>query len=173
MTTTESTVDRTQAAPEHRRATMALRAAASLWFIWGVFHLAAGAAVVVFLAGEHPDGELQAIPGVLEVDFFGVDSTFASIANMQQHGYNLAWIGVVVTIASFWVWRGNRLAVATCVVLGGLADLGYFVFVDLAGYADPPGPQMTWIMAAAIILAGYAWMTTNQLQDLHRSNRTR
>jgi len=40
--------------------------------------------------------------------------------------------------------------------LGGFADLGYFLFVDLAGYADPPGPQMTYICATAIALSLYA-----------------
>lgn len=166
MTTTERAMEQTMRTNDHPRAATALRIAAGLWFVWGVFHVAAGVAVVAFLTAEHPDGELASIPGALEVDFFGVDSTFASIPNMQQHGYNLAWIGLVVTIASIWVWRGNRLAVATSVLLGGLADLGYFVFVDLAGYADPPGPQMTWIMAAAIVFAIYAWTTTNELRDI-------
>lgn len=152
---------------DHRRARGALKVASGLWFLWGVFHIAVGVAFVAFLVNEHPTGELSPVPETVEVDFFGSDSMFASIAFMKQNGFNLAWIGGLVTIASVFVWRrSSRSAVATCVVLGGLADLGYFVFVDLAGFADPPGPQMTYIMAIAIALAGYAYFTTKRFRDL-------
>ena len=109
MTTTEPTLDRSTTIRDHSRATMALRIATVLWLIWGVFHVVAGVGIVAFLYSEHPTGELEAIPGALDVEFFGLDSTFASIATMQQHGYNLAWIGVIVTIAAVGVWRANAL----------------------------------------------------------------
>ena len=158
--------ERTDEQNDHRAAHLGLKVASSLWFLWGVFHVAVGIAIIVFLTKEHPTGELSAIPGTLDVEFFGSDSTFASIPTMKQHGFNLAWIGVLVTISSVYVWRNNRLAVATSVVIGGLADLGYFLFVDLPGFAEPPGPQMTYIMAVAIAIAGYAYFTTNRFRDL-------
>lgn len=166
-TATEHTETGTIRANEVRKPLLAVRAAAVLWFVWGVFHLFIGVALIVFLKGEHPTGELSSVPEVLGVEMLGSDSTFAPIANLKQHSYNLAWIGLLVTIASVYVWKANRLAVATIVVVGGFADLGYFIFLDLGGFAEAPGPQMTYIMATAIALAAYAYVSTNKLTDLH------
>jgi hypothetical protein len=57
--------------------------------------------------------------------------------------------------------------VATVVVIGGFADVGYFIFLDLTGFAEDPGPQMTYIMATAIALAGYSYATSSRFSDLH------
>ncbi|MEO1279455.1 MAG: hypothetical protein AAFV77_10920, partial [Planctomycetota bacterium] len=59
--------------------------------------------------------------------------------------------GLVTTVAAPFVWRGRRAMVFTAVLVGGCADLAYFIFIDLGGFANPPGPQMTWICAAAIV----------------------
>lgn len=170
MTTTIEQTE-TTARPDRARAPLvALRAASVLWLIWGIFHIFIGIALVAFLQIEHPTGDLSPLPEVLDVEMLGSESTFASIANLKQHSFNLAWIGLVVTIAAIYVWKANRLAVATIILVGGLADLGYFIFLDLGGFAEPPGPQMTYIMATAIVLSGYAYLTTNKLADLQRHN---
>ncbi len=149
-----------------KRALIALRVAAVLWFVWGVFHLIVGIALMQLLGSEHPEGALSSIPAVVDVQFFGSDATLATIASLQQHGFNLAWFGLILTGASFYVWRGCKLAVLTSIVVGGLADLGYFLFVDLAGYAEPPGPQMTYIMVAAIGLAAFAYFTSDKFANI-------
>lgn len=164
-TTTEH--PETTARPDGLRAPLiAIRAASVLWLVWGVFHVFIGVALIAFLQGEHPTGDLSSVPEVLDVTMLGSESTFAPIANLKQHSFNLAWIGVVVTVAAIYVWKANRLAVATIVVVGGLADLGYFIFLDLGGFAEAPGPQMTYIMATAIALSAYAYLGTNKLTDL-------
>ncbi len=48
----------------------------------------------------------------------------------------------------------------------GLADFGCFIFVDLLGYADPLGPQMTYIMATAIALSLYVYVKADRLRSL-------
>jgi hypothetical protein len=55
--------------------------------------------------------------------------------------------------------------VATVVVIGGFTDVGYFTFLDLTGFAEDPGPQMTYIMATAI--AGDSYATSSRFSDLH------
>lgn len=161
--------------PPSRRtlALIALRVAAGLWFVWGVFHLIIGIVIIQLLVTEHPEGALSSVPAVVDVEFFGSDSTFATIASLQQNGFNLAWFGLVVTIASFFVWCASKFAVAACIVVGGLADLGYFVFVDLPGYAEPPGPQMTYIMATAIGLSVYAYFTSDKFASIHARSSMR
>lgn len=165
--TPNTSADAPSAAPAKHGPTIALRTSSVLWVIWGVFHVSAGITTILILSNQHPVGDLGSVPETVTVNFLGTDAAFAIIGSLKQHGYNLAWFGVVVTIGAIYAWRGSRLGVATAVVVGGLADLGYFLFVDLAGYAEPPGPQMTWIMAAAIALAVYAYFASNRLRFLH------
>ena len=162
MSQDDSTNPTLQIPTPKRGPAIALRTASVLWIIWGVFHIVAGIATIAILEGQHPVGELSTVPEVVTVNFLGTDAPFAIIGALKQHGYNLAWFGLLVTVGAGFAWRGIPLGVATAVVIGGLADLGYFLFVDLPGYAEPPGPQMTWIMAAAIALAAYAYFATNR-----------
>ena len=44
---------------------------------------------------------------------------------------------------------------------GGMADIGYFVFMDLGGYVNfMPGGLMTYVSASAILLSGWVWFQT-------------
>jgi hypothetical protein len=124
--------------------------------------------LLAIIGGEHPEGSMAEVPTTVDVIFFGSEGQLPIVASLEQHSYNLAWIGILVTAAAFWVWRANKLAALTCIVLGGLADLGYFIFVDLPGLADPPGPQMTWIMALAIILCTYAYFASRKFTELSK-----
>ena len=48
-------------------------------------------------------------------------------------------------------------------MIGGLADLGYLLFVDFPGYVNFfPGTVMTFVSATAIALSFYVWLTTRQ-----------
>jgi len=133
--------------------TLLLRSSAVLWVVWGIFHLLLGIALVVFVGAEHPTGQLWEIPELLDITMMDNPARFAAIASLKQHAYNLAWIGAVVTVGASFVWRGNPLGIFFNALVAGFADLGYFIFFDLAGYADPPGPQMTWICIGAIVLS--------------------
>ncbi len=139
------------------RTALLLRTSAVLWWIWGLFHLFIGVALLVFLRGEHPVGQLAVIPGLLDLSFMGTPLRFAPVATLEQYSANLAWIGAVVTVGGVYVWRGSKNAIFFCALIAGLSDLAYFMFIDLAGYADPPGPQMTYICATAIALSLFAY----------------
>jgi hypothetical protein len=50
-------------------------------------------------------------------------------------------------------------AIWVTAMVGGLADLGYLLFVDLPGYVNFfPGTVMTLISASAIILSFWVWL---------------
>ena len=56
------------------------------------------------------------------------------------------------------IWRRNLTAVWVSAMVGGLADLGYLVFVDFGGYGTfVPGTLMTIIAGSAIVLGGWVW----------------
>jgi hypothetical protein len=75
-------------------------------------------------------------------------------AIINQHGWNLAWIGIATTVGAVYVWKQSVLAIFITAIVGGLADIGYFIFLDLGGYVNfVPGTVMTIISSGAIILS--------------------
>jgi CHASE2 domain-containing sensor protein len=81
----------------------------------------------------------------------------AAGAILGQHGFNLLWIGFVTFISAFYIWKGNKNAVFLAAIAGGLADLGYFLFLDLGGFVNfVPGTVMTLVSGSAILLSFYA-----------------
>ncbi len=82
----------------------------------------------------------------------------AAGAVIGQHGFNLLWIGLVTFISAFFIWKGNKSAIFLAAITGGLADLGYFIFMDLGGFVHfIPGTLMTLVSSSAIILSFYAY----------------
>lgn len=128
-----------------------LKTSAILWGIWGVVHILAGVFTLKLLAEGKTAEAIHGITAKVELATLQMDYPAALSALLSQHGFNLLWAGLVTTLAAPFVWRRHNLAVTIAVIVGGLIDLGYFWFIDLGGYATPPGPQMTYICAAAIV----------------------
>ena len=145
-----------------------LRIASVLWGIWGAFHLFIGVVLLMVVSEGHPDGQLASIPDVVNITMMGSEGRFVVVPSLNQHAFNLAWFGIVVGIGCVYVWKRRAEGIFVCILVGGLADLGYFLYVDLPGYADPPGPQMTYIMAAAIALSLYAYFKSDRLREIQR-----
>ena len=137
--------------------TLLLKIAAGLWVVWGLVHALAGAIVL----SSDASGGLQAIadavePGLLEAEYH---AAVGGILN--QHGWNLGWFGLATIIGAAFIWRGNLTAIWVTGMVGGLADLGYLLFVDLPGFVNFfPGTVMTFISGSAILLSFWVWLTT-------------
>lgn len=137
----------TTIAESHRINTL-LRVAAALWVVWGLVHMFAGLATI----GRDSTGAVQGIadgvePGALELNYH---DAVGGIIN--QHGFNLLWIGAVTLVSAWFIWRRSLQAVLLAALVGGLADIGYFLFLDLGGYVNfVPGTVMTIFSATAII----------------------
>ncbi|MEM9106905.1 MAG: hypothetical protein AAGC96_14720 [Pseudomonadota bacterium] len=135
--------------------------AALLWIFWGFVHVMAG---VVIIPGDVTSG-IQGIAAAVEPSLLEMDYHPAVGAILNQHAWNLAWAGAVTTIAAFYVWHGNRLAIYLAALVAGLTDIGYFAFIDLGGYGNFfPGRSMTYVCAAAIILSFYAHFQKQKAQ---------
>ncbi|MEM7011121.1 MAG: hypothetical protein AAF585_06515, partial [Verrucomicrobiota bacterium] len=121
-----------------------------LWVIWGLVHALAG---VMVLSGETTAG-FQAIadgtdPSILELKY-----PDAVGGVLSQHAWNLLWFGVVTIVGGVFIWRRNATAIWVTAMVGGLADLGYFLFLDIPGHVRfVPGTVMTIVSATAIALS--------------------
>ncbi|MEM1166834.1 MAG: hypothetical protein AAGI30_11150 [Planctomycetota bacterium] len=132
------------------------RTSAVLFTVWGIVHVLAGVMTMSQLLSGRAVDAVHAITPRSDRSLVDIDYPDAVIAILCQHGFNLAWVGVVVTVAAVFMWRRSGSAFWLAAITGGLLDLGYFIFIDLGGFAEPPGPQMTYICAAAIITGGIA-----------------
>lgn len=136
-----------------------LKVTAILWVIWGLVHMLAGVIVISSDAFGGFSGIADAVdPALLEADYH---PAVGGILN--QHGWNLLWGGAVTVIGAVFIWRKNMTAIWVTGMVGGLLDIGYFVFVDIPGYVHfIPGTLMTLISASAIILSGWVYFSNRK-----------
>lgn len=137
-----------------------LRAAAVLWVLWGLVHVLAGGMVLF----SDATGAVQAVADAVPADALVGDYHAAVGGILNQHGWNLGWFGLATIVGAVFVWRRNMTAIWVTAMVGGLADLGYFLFLDISGYVHfVPGTIMTLISASAIILSGWVWFSQRRV----------
>ncbi|MGI9550451.1 MAG: hypothetical protein ACR2MT_04575 [Aurantibacter sp.] len=141
-----------------------LKTSAILWIIWGLVHILAGVLIMKGPLTGDISSSIVAMADAVEPSTLQIDYPEALGAIIDQHGFNLFWIGIVTFICSFNVWKGKKNAIFLAAITGGLADLGYFLFMDLGSYVKfIPGTLMTIFSATAIILSFYAHFKTRNL----------
>jgi hypothetical protein len=138
-----------------------LKISAVLWIIWGLVHILAGVMTIKGILTGDISASVTGIADAVDPNLLQMDYPKASGAIIGQHGFNLFWVGIVTFISAFFVWKGNRNAIFLAAIVGGLADLGYFLFMDLGGFVNfVPGTVMTIVSFLAIILSFYVYFKT-------------
>lgn len=146
---------------------LVFKIAAVLWVLWGLVHVLAGVLTVNFILSGDISSAISGIADGLEPASVQMEYPAAAGAIIGQHGFNLLWIGLVTFISAFFVWKGNKQAIFLAAIVGGLADLGYFIFLDLGVYVKfMPGSLMTIISASAIILSFYGYFKNKKAAKL-------
>ncbi|MEM9261971.1 MAG: hypothetical protein AAGA22_00185 [Pseudomonadota bacterium] len=137
-----------------QKSLMLFRAAAVLWVVWGLVHILGGVITLSSDATAGFQGIAAAVPPAeLEADYHP-----AVGAILHQHGWNMLWAGAVTLIGAIFIWRSNVTSVWVTALVGGLFDIGYFVFVDLGGYGTFfPGTAMTIVSALAVASSFWGW----------------
>lgn len=136
-----------------------LKVAAVLWIVWGLVHTFAG---VMVLASDATGG-FQAIADAVEPAALQAEYHPAVGGVLNQHGWNLGWFGIATIVGAFLIWRQNVTAIWVTGMIGGLADVGYLLFVDFPSYVNfVPGTIMTFISASAVALSFWVWLSTRQ-----------
>ncbi len=136
--------------------TLPLKISAVLWVVWGLVHILAG----VMTLSQDTAGAIAGIADAVDPQTLKLAYPAAAGAIINQHGFNLAWIGATTLVGAIYVWRLSATAIFICALVGGLADVGYFIFIDLGGFNRfAPGTVMTIVSGSAIALSFYAYFT--------------
>ncbi len=134
------------------------KTSAVLWILWGLVHILAGVMTMKGVLSGDISASIIGIADAVDPESLTMDYPEAVGAVIGQHGFNLLWIGLVTFISAFLIWKGNKKAIFLAALTGGLADLGYFLFLDLGGFVNfVPGTIMTLISSAAILLSFYGY----------------
>jgi len=134
------------------------KTSAALWVIWGLVHILAGVMTMKGVLTNEISASIIGIADGVNPESLTMDYPKAAGAVIGQHGFNLFWIGIVTFLSAFFIWKGNKEAIFLAAICGGLADLGYFMFLDLGGFVNfVPGTIMTLISSLAIILSLYGY----------------
>ncbi len=145
-----------------------LRISAVLWILWGLVHTFAGVVTMNFILNGDISAAISGIADAVDPTTIQMNFPASSGAIIGQHGFNLMWFGLVTMIGAVFIWRKNPQAIFLNALVGGLADLGYFLFLDLGGFVKfVPGTVMTLISASAIILSFYVYFKSDQLKLLN------
>ncbi|MEM1371986.1 MAG: hypothetical protein AAGG72_07135 [Pseudomonadota bacterium] len=133
----------------------AFQIATVLWVIWGLVHAFAGVMILTSTATQGFQALGDAVsPAALVNDYHP-----AVGAVLNQHGWNLLWVGVATVIGAGFIWRENTTAIWVTAMIGGLFDIGYFLFLDLGGFVHFfPGTLMTLVSASAVLLSAPVWL---------------
>ncbi|WP_047547209.1 hypothetical protein [Psychroserpens sp. Hel_I_66] len=141
-----------------------LKISAVLWIIWGLVHILAGVMTMKGILTQDISSSITGIADAADPATLQMDYPNAVGAIIGQHGFNLLWIGLVTFISAFFVWKGNKNAIFLAALTGGLADLGYFLFLDLGGFVKfVPGTIMTLISSLAIITSFYYYFKNRRI----------
>jgi len=137
-----------------------------LWIIWGVVHIFAGVVTMNFVLSGDIASSINGIADAVDPATLKMEYPKAAGAVIGNHGFNLFWIGMVTFIAGIFVWKGNKSSIFLAAIVGGLADVAYFLFMDLGGYVNfVPGTVMTIVSLFAIITSFYAHFKLKDYQN--------
>ncbi len=131
-----------------------LKITAGLWVVWGLVHMFAGFMTI----SQDTAGAVAGIADAVDPALLAGTYHEAVGAVINQHGFNLAWIGAFTVIGAIYIWRASVTAMFFTAIVGGLTDVGYFIYMDLGGFVNfVPGTVMTLISGAAVILSLVAY----------------
>ena len=145
-----------------------LKISAVLWIIWGLVHMFAGIITIYKILIGDTSAAISGIADGVDPAQIAMDYPAAAGAILAQHGHNLLWGGLVTLVCAFYIWGKNKNAIFLAALVGGLLDLGYFIYLDLGGFVNFfPGSLMTYISASAIILSLVAYYQSDKLKKFH------
>ncbi|MEM9734923.1 MAG: hypothetical protein AAF903_15795 [Pseudomonadota bacterium] len=144
----------------------ALKVSAVLWVIWGLVHMFAG----VMTISQDASGAVAGIADAVNPALIASDFHPAVGAVLNQHGFNLLWIGAFTVVGGVFIWKQSITAIVMTAIVGWVTDVGYFIFMDIGGFVNfVPGTVMTIVSTAAAVLSLWVYFTV--LRPNHNDQR--
>lgn len=129
---------------------LTLKIIAGLWVVWGAVHAFAG----ILTISQDTPAAIAGIADAVDPEILVGPYADAAGALVNQHGFNLLWIGLFTLVGGFFIWKRSVTWLFFTAIVGGVTDIGYFVFMDLGGYVHfVPGTVMTLVSGSAVILS--------------------
>lgn len=126
---------------------IAQRTGAIFYALWGALHVAGGIALLSEASTNGADKMLRSMNNGLTPG--GIPAIPPGIADglAEFHAFNLAWIGLVVTVVAITMnWKNSRTGYWLNLAVVAAADIGLILFMVIPGYmsiADSwPGPLL-------------------------------
>lgn len=142
------------------------KTSAVLWILWGLVHIFAGIMTMKGVLKDDISASIKGIADAVDSQTIAMEYPEAVGAVIGQHGFNLLWIGLITSICAFFIWKRNKSAIFLAAIIGGFADVGYFLFLDLGGFVNfLPGTIMTLISAAAISASFYGYFKASVISE--------
>ncbi|QEG23350.1 hypothetical protein [Mariniblastus fucicola] len=125
-----------------------LRVSVALWGAWGLMHVFAGVAAL----SEDTPIAIEKIADAVHHNSASIEYPAVAGAIIKRQGFNLLWAGCVTLCCMVPIWHGSNFAIFLAALIGGLTELGRFLFLDLAGFVNfLPGTILTIICVTAIV----------------------
>ena len=112
----------------------------------------------VMTISQDAAGAVAGIADAVDPTFISADFHPAVGAVLNQHGFNLLWIGAFTVVGGVFIWRQSVMAIFMTAIVGWVTDVGYFIFMDLGGFVHfVPGTVMTIVSSAAVLFSLWAY----------------
>ncbi len=137
-----------------KKHSLLLKVASVLWCFWGCVHVFAGVMTIL----QDTPGAVAGIADAVDPAMLVGEYHPAFEALLNQHGFNLVWIGAFTVVGCVYIWKGSVTAIFMTAIVGWITDVGYFVFMDLGGFVHfVPGTVMTIVSTAAVVLSFWVY----------------
>lgn len=142
----------------------ALKVSAVLWVVWGLVHMFAG----VMTIAQDASGAVAGIADAVDPALIANDFHPAVGAVLNQHGFNLLWIGAFTVVGGIFIWKHSITAIIMTAIVGWVTDVGYFIFMDLGGFVNfVPGTVMTIVSTTAALLSLWVYFSALRPKQNH------
>ena len=132
------------------------RTGAVLFILWGILHVAGGAAILIAVSSGPEAGY------AVYQQSTGTSPPLAG-AILGDLAFSVAWIGALVAaIGATLNWRNSPPGLALNTALAGLTDLGLVIFLAVPGFVTWPEAAIGLaLFAAAALFGGLACRTVS------------
>ena len=136
------------------------RAGAVLFALWGLLHVAGGAAMLVSLSGQGADGLMALVATSSRIPALPEGALGPLAGVLGQHAWDLLVVGFMVTVIAVTMnWKGSRAGFWLNTSLVSGVDVGLTLFMVVPGVmnlADALPGVVLWIPAVALSAWGLA-----------------